>query len=149
MTHTGQCHCGKLKASFETQRTPQELGVRTCQCVFCRRHGAVNISDPKGLTTIDCAEADVNRYVFALRTAEFLTCKTCGVYIAAVMGEGDRIVSTLNIAGLRMEAFFNVDEAPMDYGQEATEERIGRRYAKWTPTKFTNAALAASNFGPH
>ncbi|MBT8473259.1 MAG: hypothetical protein HKP25_14325 [Marinicaulis sp.] len=109
----------------------------------------MNISDPKGLTTIDCAEADVNRYVFALRTAEFLTCKTCGVYIAAVMGEGDRIVSTLNIAGLRMEAFFNVDEAPMDYGQEATEERIGRRYAKWTPTKFTNAALAASNFGPH
>lgn len=149
MIHTGQCHCGKLKATFETQKTPQELGVRTCQCVYCRRHGAVNISDPEGLITIDAAPEDLNRYRFALRTADFLTCKTCGVYIAAVMGEGDRIVSTINIAGLRMEDFFNIDEAPMDYGAETTEDRIKRRFTKWAPTKFSHPELAASFFGPH
>lgn len=149
MILTGQCHCGKLKASFESQKTPQDLGVRTCQCAFCRAHGAVNISDPEGMTTIECAADDVNRYTFALRTADFLLCNTCGVYIAAVMGEGDGVVSTLNVAGLRIEEFDGVDEAPMDYGAEDTKARIARRYNKWTPTSFTDAALAASNFGPH
>ena len=149
MIYSGQCHCGKVKATFETQKTPQELGVRTCQCAFCRAHGAVNISDPEGVTTIEGAADDVNRYTFALRTADFIMCKNCGVYIAAVMGEGDRIVSTLNIAGLRINEFDGVEEAPMEYGAETTEERIERRYTKWTPTKFTDAALAASNFGPH
>ncbi len=149
MIHTGQCHCGKLNVSFETSKMPAELGVRTCQCVFCRRHGAVNISDPDGVTTIDAEPANVNRYRFALKTADFLTCKTCGVYIAAVMGEGDKIVSTINVAGLRMKDFLNVDEAPMEYGAETTDERIARRYKKWTPTRFANPELAASNFGPH
>lgn len=149
MTYSGQCHCGRLKATFETQKTPQELGVRTCQCVYCRRHGAVNISDPDGLITIDGAPEDLNRYRFALRTADFCTCKTCGVYIAAVMGEGDKIVSTINITGLRMEDFFNIDEAPMDCGAETMEDRISRRFTKWTPTKFSHPELAASFFGPH
>ncbi len=149
MYFTGQCHCGKLKATFETQRTPAALGVRTCQCIFCRRHGAVNISDPEGVITIDAAPADLNRYRFALKTADFLTCRHCGVYIAAVMGEGDKIVSTINVAGLRMKEFFAVDEAPMEYGAETTDERIARRYKRWTPTRFKNPDLAASNFGPH
>ncbi|WP_375205768.1 GFA family protein [Hyphococcus sp.] len=149
MIHSGQCHCGKLTASFETQKTPAALGVRTCQCAFCRAHGAVNISDPQGVTTIDCAPADVERYTFALRTADFLICKSCGVYVAAVMGEGEKIVSTLNVVGLQMKEFFDIDEAPMDYGAETTDQRIARRYTKWTPTHFTNPDLAAANFGPH
>ncbi len=149
MIHKGQCHCGKLKASFETQKTPAALGVRTCQCVFCRRHGAVNISDPEGVVTIDASPEELNRYTFALRTADFLTCKTCGVYIAAVMGKGDKIVSTINVIGLRVEEFLNIEEAPMQYGAETTEERIARRYQKWTPTRFTDKTLGGSNFGPH
>ncbi|WP_425408876.1 aldehyde-activating protein [Hyphococcus sp.] len=149
MIHTGQCHCGKLKATFQTQKTPEALGVRTCQCAFCRAHGAVNISDPQGLTTIDCTTGNVQRYTFALRTADFLICRTCGVYIAAVMGEGEKIVSTINVVGLRMKAFFDIEEAPMDYSAETPAERIERRYAKWTPTRFQNPDLAASNFGPH
>lgn len=148
-TYIGQCHCGKLKASFETRKAPQDLGVRTCQCVFCRRNGAVNISDPEGLTTIVAQADDVNRYRFALRTADFLICKTCGVYIAAVMGEGDNMRSTLNVAGLRMEDFLSVEEAPMEYGAETTETRIARRFEKWTPTRFSDPELSNSNFGPH
>lgn len=149
MIYAGQCHCGKLKVSFETEKTPQELGVRTCQCVFCRRHGAVNISDMDGIATIGALAGDVNRYRFALRTADFLTCKTCGVYIAAVMGEGDSIRSTLNVVGLRMEDFLSVDEAPMEYGAETTEDRIARRLQKWTPTRFSDSEINTSYFGPH
>ena len=149
MIYSGQCHCGRLKASFETEKTLQELGARACQCAFCRRNGAVNISDPEGLATIDASADDVGRYRFALRTADFLTCKTCGVYIAAVTGEGEAIRSTLNVAGLRMEKLLSVNEAPMDYGAETTETRITRRSEKWTPTRFSDPDLNASYFGPH
>lgn len=149
MIHNGQCHCGKVSVSFESKQTPEELGVRTCQCVFCRRHGAVNISDAAGQTTITCDPDDIERYRFALRTADFLICKTCGVYLAAVMGKGERICSTINVIGLMMEAFFNIDEAPMDYDAETTEDRIERRYTKWTPTRFTHIGLAEADFGPH
>ncbi len=149
MIHTGQCHCGKLKASFDTQKSPAALGVRTCQCEFCRRHGAVNISDPDGETTFDAASDDLFRYRFALRTADFLICRECGVYIAAVMGEGDDIRSTINVVGLQMTEFLALPEADMEYGAETTDDRIKRRYTKWTPTRFTDARLATSNFGPH
>ncbi|GAB4529646.1 MAG: hypothetical protein Kow00133_18460 [Amphiplicatus sp.] len=149
MLYSGQCHCGKLKASFETQKTPAELGVRACQCDFCRRVGAVNVSDPQGEAVIDAASGDVIRYRFALRTADFLICRHCGVYVAAVMGAGDKIVSTLNVAGLRMKAFLDVAEAPMEYGAETTDARIARRFQKWTPTRFTDAELGASCFGPN
>ena len=149
MRHTGQCHCGRLKTSFDSQKTPEELGVRTCQCAFCRAHGAVNISDPDGETVIKTGADDIIRYRFALKTADFLICRHCGVYVAAVMGEGERICSTINVVGLQMAGFLDIAEAPMEYGAETTDERIARRYKKWTPTRFTDKALAASNFGPH
>lgn len=149
MLYPGQCHCGKLKASFESQKTPQELGVRTCQCDFCRRHGAINTSDPDGEVVIDAKANDITRYRFALRTADFLICKSCGVYVAAATGEGANIRSTLNVAGLRMKEFHGIEEAPMQYGAEDAEGRVARRAAKWTPTRFLDAELAASYFGPH
>lgn len=149
MIHSGQCHCGKLKASFETQKTPHELGVRTCQCDFCRRVGAVNISDPEGEVVIDADPDDLIRYRFALRTADFLICKHCGVYIAAVTGEGANIRSTVNVAGLRMNEFLNVEDAPMQYGAETAETRVARRAEKWTPTRFVDKQLNSSCFGPH
>lgn len=149
MLHSGQCHCGNMKASFETQKTSHELGIRTCQCDFCRRVGAINISDPDGEVVIDAKADDVIRYRFALRTADFLICKHCGVYIAAVTGEGADIRSTINVAGLRMKEFLTVEEAPMQYGAETAETRVARRAVKWTPTRFTDPVLAGSYFGPH
>ena len=48
-----------------------------------------------------------------------------------------------------MKDFLEIEEAPMEYGSETTEERIARRFKKWTPTRFADPALDASNFGPH
>ncbi len=149
MLHSGQCHCGKLKASLETRRTPQELGVRTCQCEFCRRVGAVNISDPEGEVVIDAKAGDIRRYRFALRTADFLLCHECGVYVAAAIGAGANIRSTINVAGLRMTAFLSIEEQKMQYGAEDAAVRVMRRVDKWTPTRFTDAALQSSHFGSH
>ncbi len=149
MIHSGACHCGKLKASFETEKEPKTLGVRTCQCEFCRRHGAINISDPEGEIVIDAAPEDVVRYRFGLRTADFLICRHCGCYVAAVIGEKADIRSTINVAGLAMKEFLDLEETPMQYGSETTAERIARRVTRWTPTRFADADLANSYFGPH
>lgn len=149
MIHSGQCHCGTLKASFETQKAPAELGVRTCQCEFCRRVGAVNISDPEGEVIIDASPDDLTRYRFAMKTADFLICRHCGVYIAAVIGESPDIRSTINVAGLRMKEFLAIEEAPMEYGAESGVDRIARRFIKWTPTRFADPVLNSSCFGPH
>lgn len=149
MIYSGQCHCGALKVSFDTKKTPDRLGVRTCQCDFCRRVGAVNVSDPDGEAVIDAGAGDVARYRFALKTADFLLCRRCGVYVAAATGQGAAIRSTLNVAGLRMTAFLELAEAPMEYGAEDAGARVARRFAKWTPTRFTDAELSASYYGPH
>ena len=89
MHYSGHCHCGAVKARFQSECTP------------------------------------------------------------AVMGEGERIVSTINVVGLRMTDFLDIEEAPADFAAETTEARIARRFDKWTPTRFTNPQLAASYFGPH
>ena len=149
MTFSGACHCGAVKAVFETSKTPAELGVRECQCAFCRRHQAVNTSDPEGLFTVECKAADVERYRFALRTADFLICRRCGVYFAAVIGKGDAIYSTVNVAGLAMQEFMALERKPIVYDEETPGSRVDRRATKWTPTRFADPELASSYFGPH
>lgn len=149
MKYSGQCHCGKLKATFETAKGPVDLGVRACQCDFCRRHGAKNISDAQGEIKIEASADDVRRYTFALRTCDFLFCKSCGVYIGAVIGADADKRATLNAAGLGLSDFMGIEETPMQYGSETTEARIARRLRLWTPVHFTDPALEAANFGPH
>ena len=124
------------------------LGVRACQCGFCRRHGAMNTSDSEGAATIDADPQDILRYRFGLRTADFLVCGRCGIYIAAVIGEAANARCTLNVAGLDIEEFRGLEEASVDYSAETREDRIARRFRKWTPTEFVNAEFNNWCFGP-
>lgn len=113
--------------------------MRACQCAFCRRHGAINTSDASGETVISAEPEDVTRYGFGLHTADFILCRHCGVYVAAVCGQGEAMRSTINVAGLRMQAFLDLPLSPMQYGAETVEERMKRRLAVWTPTRFVDA----------
>src|SRR5262249_49534842 len=80
----GSCHCGALTVELETAREPRELPVRMCGCTFCRKHRPRYTSDPSGHLTIRIADpASVSRYRFGLRLADFLICRTCGVFVAA------------------------------------------------------------------
>jgi hypothetical protein len=89
MKYKGGCHCGNLEIEFETSLNPAEIEVRACQCTFCRKHSSLAVTDPAGHLAIRAAHGkNFERYVFGLRTAKYLICKTCGVYVAAVtMGE--------------------------------------------------------------
>ena len=131
MVLQGQCHCGNLSFRLEANGP---LRPRACQCRFCRSHGAVCASDPAGraiITILD--QALVSRYRFAQRTADFLICRSCGVYLGAVLQTPKGCYSTLNLRAAELEL---PAADPVDYDGESTDARVHRRAAKWTPTEL-------------
>jgi hypothetical protein len=136
LRHEGGCHCGKVRVVLESEIDPRQIKVRACQCSFCRKHGARAVSDPDGLLSIQITdEASLLRYEFAHRTAEFLLCSDCGVYVAAVTnGPGEtRAIAQLNT--FTNNQFFGVAVA-VDYGDETPAERIDRRHKVWMPVSI-------------
>lgn len=133
--YRGGCHCGAADVVFETEAAPDTLVLRACQCSFCRRHGARTVTDPGGHLRISwCNPAAAVHYRFGLRTADFLLCGHCGVYIAAVIADGDKHFATLNVNTLGAGATFAETAEPVSYDGETAAERMARRRLRWTPT---------------
>jgi hypothetical protein len=130
MKYEGGCHCGNLRIAFETSL----IELRACQCTFCRKHASLAVTDPAGHLTIPTAHGkSLGRYVFGLRTAEYLICKTCGVYVAAVtMGESEpRGIAIVNCLDDRRQ--FTRPPIAVDYDAESRDQRLERRRRRWTP----------------
>jgi hypothetical protein len=136
---TGSCHCGNVRVELQTARSPADFQVRACQCSFCTRHGVRSISDPNGHLVIHVAdESDLLRYRFGLRTADFLICTRCGVYIGAMFVDGDRGLAVLNANVLDERAAFGAPE-PFSYDGETAESRQARRRSRWMPATISFA----------
>lgn len=130
----GQCHCGNLELTFETNLEAEQLPLRECACSFCRKHGALSTSDPNGKVKITVHDANLLiRYRFGLKTADFLICKRCGVYLAAVMREGDNAYATVNISTFDSPRRFTQEAVTVSYDGESEAERRARRERNWTP----------------
>jgi hypothetical protein len=133
---SGRCHCGNLRVAFDSARAAAELPVRTCGCSFCRRHASLAVTDPAGRAELHAADpARVVRYRFGLRTADFLVCGDCGVFVAGVMLDGARAWATLNVNALDDRAAFTSPAEPVSYDAEGPEDRVARRRARWTPAE--------------
>ncbi|MFL5236517.1 MAG: GFA family protein [Rhizomicrobium sp.] len=130
----GGCHCGNLYYVFDAAADLASLGVRACMCRFCRAHGARNTSDPNGAMQIDIrAPAQLVRYRFGLKTADFLLCAQCGIYIGAYLPDGNGGWVTVNVNTFRELPPLDFPLAPHDFGREDKAGRIERRKSKWTP----------------
>src|ERR1700743_2821261 len=93
----GGCHCGNVRCVFEATAGLDVLGLRACQCSFCRAHGARTTSDPNGTIALTVRDpAQLQRYRFGLGTADFLICRTCGAFLGAVMDEDGKRYMTVN-----------------------------------------------------
>jgi hypothetical protein len=134
----GGCHCGNLSYVFDASANLETLGVRACMCSFCRAHGARNTSDPDGSIRIAVRDgAKLERYRFGLRTADFLICKTCGVYIGALLPDGEHGWFTVNVNTFRDKPPLAFPLTPNVFDAEDTQSRVSRREARWTPvTEF-------------
>jgi hypothetical protein len=131
--YLARCHCGVLTARYRTAVVPEDWSVRACQCSFCRSHGALATSDPKGSLEFRSHEpALVRRYRFGGRTADFLVCGECGIYVGVQMTSDKGRFGVLNVLTLRPLLPLSVPK-PMDYGAESPEARRLRRETRWTP----------------
>jgi hypothetical protein len=84
MEYRGGCHCGNLSLVLRLPRSPGEVRVRACGCSFCRAHNTRTVSDPQGSVEVWARDWSlVEPYRFGSKTAEFLICRRCGVYIGA------------------------------------------------------------------
>ncbi len=129
----GACHCGQIEVSFETAMPVDAIPLRACGCSFCRRHGTKAVADPTGRLTIIAPASGLQRYRFGLRTADYLVCRNCGVYVAAVIsGQGQRR-GTLNVAGTGVSALRDRPAEPVHYDDEDVGQRRARRFSSWTP----------------
>jgi hypothetical protein len=134
--YEGACHCGAVSARFESAIAPDQMDVRADQCGFCRRHGAKTVSDPAGRLALAFSEAAVERYRFWTRSSDFIVCRSCGAYIAAVI-EG---FGVLNVVGADIRVFADKPARPVSYEQEDATMRLARRRQRWTPLTLEIAA---------
>jgi hypothetical protein len=118
---------------LESDRTPLELGLRADNCSFCVRHQAIFTSDPGGQLTITVRDPNfVARYRFGTRTADFVLCRACGVFVAAMMDEPPIAVVNVNVLDARTD-FLKGELKVGSFDGESVEERLVRRKARWTP----------------
>ncbi len=130
----GRCHCGNLGVIFESRRRPGELFVRSCACSFCRRHAGRYVSDPEGGVRITVRDpAKLTRYRFGHKTADFLVCGNCGVFLGAVMTEDASSYAVINVNTFDQAEAFGTGPAAFDYDSEDEADRLTRRKARWTP----------------
>jgi hypothetical protein len=134
MLHRGGCHCGALRYRLETALPLAQLPLRACQCSFCRHHGALSTSDPQGRARLEFREPEqLIRYRFGLKTADFLICARCGVYVGATIEDDGRAWVILNANTLDDAAQLTQPATGMNYDGEDERQRTARRKARWTP----------------
>jgi hypothetical protein len=134
MEHQGGCHCGNLRVHVRLTMPAAENRVRSCACSFCRSHGTRTVSDPDGRVDIRASDwFQVEMYRFGSRTADYLLCRRCGVYVGAVSDTSAGTRAVVNTLCLEDRAAFSQEAAHPDYEGEATDVRLARRAANWMP----------------
>ena len=141
MRYAGRCHCGNIEVAFEPVQPASEFQLRGCGCTFCRRHGVSGVSDPGGKLEISLHDpAEVSRYRFGTRTADFLVCRTCGVFVAAVCTIEGLTNGVLNANVLGERTAFTRPLVRVDFDGESVEDRMARRRRSWTPVVIHEAS---------
>ena len=132
--YRGRCHCGAIGYTLHSKIPPSEWSIRACQCSFCLAHDALSTSDPDGRIDFDTDDPEsLQKYRFGLRTADFLLCRNCGVYIGAVIETERGRFGIVNTHTLIARPDDIAEVAPISYDKEDTGGRVTRREDRWTP----------------
>ena len=134
MLHSGGCHCGNIGVRLHLSRAPEQMPLRSCACSFCRSHGTRTVSDRDGRVEITAADRSlVERYRFGSRTADYLLCRRCCVYIGALCETASGLRAVLNVNCLDDREHFTSAPVMHDFDGERIENRSSRRAANWMP----------------
>lgn len=133
----GSCHCGAIGFNYHTDLDPDAWSIRACQCSFCRAHDALSTSDSNGRIEFTSRDAEfLQRYRFGLKTADFLLCGRCGVYIGAVIETDSGAFGIINVHALVETPANLAGLEPISYDDENVDGRVSRREERWTPVKL-------------
>jgi hypothetical protein len=75
-THTGGCHCGRVKFQVVA---PAKLQVAECNCSMCSRSAYLHLIVPGDRFTLLSGEDSLVTYGFNTHTAKHLFCSVCGI----------------------------------------------------------------------
>lgn len=134
MEHLGGCHCGNIHVRLRLSTPPEDQPLRGCTCSFCRSHRPRIVADSAGHFDVWADDWSLmENYRFGTKTCDFLICRRCGVFIAAVaeMPSGTRAVVNVNCLDDREK--FASDPLIHDFEDETIETRLSRRAANWMP----------------
>ena len=135
-TYSGRCHCGAVRVVFRTEKPPRQWPLRRCTCSFCVRFGGVYTSDPAGKIALH-SDVALKRYRFGQRTADFLSCPMCGVFLGATCEIAGSPLAVLNVRVLDEVELDLATARPMDFDEETVILRNARRRQHWTPMDLT------------
>ncbi|HEU4380488.1 MAG TPA: hypothetical protein VFR73_18095 [Hyphomicrobiaceae bacterium] len=96
----------------------------------------MTVSDPAGRAIFEIEQPALTRYQFGTRSGTSLLCARCGMYAGAILEDGGKMWSILNVRGLAVPQLKDRTAEPVVYEGETPEARIARRKAKWTPTEI-------------
>ena len=134
--YEARCHCGAIGYTFHTNLAPPAWTLRACQCSFCRAHATLTASDPSGAIAFHEHEiGTLERYRFGLRTADFLLCRRCGVYIGAEIETPRGRYGIVNLRAIQPLPSGLKEPAAVNDDAEDTGQRVARREQLWTPVK--------------
>lgn len=74
-THTGGCHCGKVRFEVETDMEK----VIECNCSHCQMKGLLLTFVPAESFTLLSGEDHLTEYLFNKKKIQHLFCDVCGV----------------------------------------------------------------------
>ena len=127
----GRCHCGNVHLELHTDRDEHELTPRTCQCSYCRSHGASWISDPGAEVRLRFDDREqVTFYRFGHKTSDFVVCRNCGVPTIAICELEGRLLAVVNTTAMT-DRKFTAPPAKPDFDQETVDSRLERRGRNW------------------
>jgi hypothetical protein len=75
----------------------------------------------------------LERYRFGLKTADFLLCRRCGVYVGAQIETVHGAFGIINTLAMTPVPGGLPVPAPAEYSSESSNERVERREKRWTP----------------
>ena len=76
VTHSGGCHCGRVR--FEVI-APRRLRVSECNCSICSKAGYLHLVVPADRFKLLSGNDTLRTYSFNTHTAKHMFCSVCGI----------------------------------------------------------------------
>ena len=133
MLISGRCHCGNISFALDWEPEPKEIPARACTCSFCTKHGGIWTSCPAGALKVTVKEpAQVSKYSFGTKTADFHICARCGVVPLVTSFIDGRLYAVVSVNALEgVDPWLLRKPIATKFDGESEEVRLARRKRNW------------------